>query len=58
MKAIVFHDVGDIRMDDVPEPQKVLTRIEPLTNAIEAYKAFDERQAGWMKVTLEPVLCA
>ncbi|HEY7327775.1 MAG TPA: zinc-dependent alcohol dehydrogenase [Gemmataceae bacterium] len=42
----------------VVKPEKVLTNIEPLTNVIEAYKAFDERQAGWMKVALEPALLA
>ncbi len=42
----------------VVDPEKILTRIEPLTNVIEAYKAFDERQAGWMKVALEPALIA
>jgi len=40
------------------DPEKVLTRIEPLTNVIEAYKAFDEHQPGWMKVALEPALIA
>jgi threonine dehydrogenase-like Zn-dependent dehydrogenase len=40
------------------QPEKVLTRMEPLMNVIEAYKAFDERQPGWMKVALEPVLTA
>lgn len=40
------------------KPEKILTNIEPLTNVIEAYKAFDERQPGWMKVALEPVLVA
>ena len=40
------------------KPEKILTHIEPLTNVIEAYKAFDERQPGWMKVALEPVLIA
>jgi threonine dehydrogenase-like Zn-dependent dehydrogenase len=40
------------------KPEKVLTNIEPLINVIEAYKAFDERQAGWMKVALEPALIA
>ncbi len=49
MKAVVFHGVGDIRVDH---------KIEPLTNVIEAYKAFDERQPGWMKVELEPALIA
>jgi threonine dehydrogenase-like Zn-dependent dehydrogenase len=28
--------------------------VEPLTSVIEAYKAFDQRQAGWIKVELEP----
>jgi threonine dehydrogenase-like Zn-dependent dehydrogenase len=42
----------------VVKPERILTNIEPLTNVIEAYKAFDERQAGWMKVALEPALVA
>ena len=119
MKAVVFHAIGDIRLEDVPEPQieqptdaivsltasaicgtdlhmirgtmpgmrpgtilghegvaiveeiglrnlNVGDRIvipstiacgsqtEPLTSAIEAYKAFDQRQPGWLKVELEP----
>jgi threonine dehydrogenase-like Zn-dependent dehydrogenase len=40
------------------KPEKILTKIEPMTHVIEAYKAFDERQPGWMKVALEPVLVA
>lgn len=36
------------------DPQKILTETEPMTGAIEAYKAFDERQPGWMKVELRP----
>jgi threonine dehydrogenase-like Zn-dependent dehydrogenase len=42
----------------VVHPEKVLTKIEPITHVIEAYKAFDERQPGWMKVGLEPALIA
>jgi threonine dehydrogenase-like Zn-dependent dehydrogenase len=38
------------------DPMQILTQVEPLTDAIEAYKAFDRRQPGWMKVELEPVL--
>jgi threonine dehydrogenase-like Zn-dependent dehydrogenase len=34
------------------EPEQVLTQIEPVTSAIEAYKAFDLRQPGWIKVEL------
>ncbi len=37
------------------DPLKVLTQVEPITDAIEAYKAFDKRRAGWVKVELRPV---
>ena len=36
------------------DPHDVLTKVEPLTSAIDAYKAFDLRQPGWVKVELEP----
>src|SRR5438270_13396637 len=36
------------------DPHEVLTKVEPLTSAIDAYKAFDTRQPGWIKVELEP----
>ncbi len=36
-------------------PKKILTQVEPMTDAIAAYKAFDERQPGWIKVELDPV---
>ena len=36
------------------DPRRILTQGEPDTYAIEAYKAFDERQPGWMKVELQP----
>jgi len=31
----------------------VITQHEPIESAIDAYKAFDTRQAGWIKVKLE-----
>lgn len=37
------------------DPVAILTQHEPLRLAVDAYKAFDERQAGWLKVKLEPV---
>lgn len=37
------------------DPLTVLTRVEPLADVIAAYKAFDERQPGWIKVELRPV---
>lgn len=36
------------------KPSQVLTQKEPVTDAIEAYKAFDKREAGWIKVELVP----
>jgi len=58
MKAVVFHGIGDIRLEDVPEP----TLREP-TDAIcgtnlhfvrGTYRAFDTRQPGWLKAKLDP----
>jgi threonine dehydrogenase-like Zn-dependent dehydrogenase len=36
------------------DPQKILTQTEPMTRAIDAFKAFDEREPGWIKVELDP----
>jgi threonine dehydrogenase-like Zn-dependent dehydrogenase len=36
------------------DPVGILTQVEPMTNVIDAYKAFDTRQPGWIKVELKP----
>jgi threonine dehydrogenase-like Zn-dependent dehydrogenase len=36
------------------QPSTLLTEREPLMSALDAYKAFDERRAGWIKVELVP----
>ncbi|WP_434676781.1 glutathione-dependent formaldehyde dehydrogenase [Pseudomonas sp. R1-18] len=36
------------------DPSRVLTQHEPLTDAISAFKKFDEHKPGWIKVKLEP----
>ena len=36
------------------DPAQVLTKLEPVSDAIEAYKKFDQRSAGWIKVELKP----
>lgn len=36
------------------DPAQILTQAEPLEDAIEAYKAFDRRESGWVKVELKP----
>jgi threonine dehydrogenase-like Zn-dependent dehydrogenase len=40
------------------ELTRFVTNLEPLSTAIDAYKAFDERQTGWVKVELIPQLAA
>jgi threonine dehydrogenase-like Zn-dependent dehydrogenase len=44
----------DLIRTDVVNPSSVLTNLEPLTSAIEAYKLFDRREPGWTKVELLP----
>ena len=36
-------------------PSKILTNQEKFSSAIEAYKSFDRRQEGWIKVMLQPI---
>ncbi len=36
------------------DPSAVLSNVEPLSGIIEAYKAFDTRQPGWVKVEIQP----
>ena len=36
------------------DPSEVLTQYEKLTSAVDAFKAFDTRQPGWIKVELAP----
>ena len=36
------------------DPAKILTQKEPLVSAVEAYKSFDRREPGWVKVKLQP----
>jgi threonine dehydrogenase-like Zn-dependent dehydrogenase len=38
----------------VVDPAEVLTQAGPLVSAIDAYKLFDRRAPGWVKVKLEP----
>lgn len=44
----------DLVRSGAVDPAKVLTQAEPLTDVLAAYKAFDTRQPGWIKVELRP----
>jgi threonine dehydrogenase-like Zn-dependent dehydrogenase len=36
------------------DPAEVLTQVEPISDVVQAYKEFDRRSPGWIKVMLEP----
>ena len=36
------------------DPTEILTQVEPMADVIDAYKAFDRRAEGWIKVELKP----
>jgi len=38
----------------VIKPEHILTKHEPMTDVIDAYRHFDTRDAGWIKVELRP----
>ena len=44
----------DLVRSGVVRPHELITRHEPLPDAIAAFEAFDQRRAGWLKVELEP----
>ena len=44
----------DLVRSGTVDPVRVLTRVEPMQGAIEAYQAFDRREPGWIKVKLKP----
>src|SRR5436190_1479341 len=54
MRYIPF--LAQLVKSGVVDPEKVLTQSEPLLDAIEAYKQFDLRKPGWIKVKLEPAV--
>jgi threonine dehydrogenase-like Zn-dependent dehydrogenase len=52
-RKYIPHLIDTVR-SGVVTPLDVLTRIEPMQDVITAYKTFDQRKPGWMKVELKP----
>lgn len=48
----------DLVRNGTVDPTKVLTQVGSLASVIDAYKAFDRRQPGWVKVELIPGVAA
>ncbi len=44
----------DLVASGAVDPLQILTNTEPMSDAITAYKAFDKREPGWVKVELKP----
>ena len=38
----------------VIDPTKILSQVRPLVEILDAYKNFDLREEGWMKVAIKP----
>jgi threonine dehydrogenase-like Zn-dependent dehydrogenase len=47
-------DLIDLVESGTIHPSTVLTQIEPLTDALEAFRQFDLRRQGWIKIELVP----
>jgi threonine dehydrogenase-like Zn-dependent dehydrogenase len=45
----------DLVRNGTIKPREIITKQQPLQSAIDAYKAFDTHQEGWIKVELQPV---
>ncbi len=45
----------DMARNGTIKPSQIITQHEPLKSAVDAYKAFDTHQEGWVKVELQPV---
>jgi len=50
-----YNTLIDLVVSGALDPAAILTKIEPMQGVIEAYKAFDRREPGWIKVELKPV---
>jgi threonine dehydrogenase-like Zn-dependent dehydrogenase len=46
--------IVDMVRSGVIDPAQILTQVEPMTSVLDAYKAFDQRKSGWVKVELVP----
>jgi threonine dehydrogenase-like Zn-dependent dehydrogenase len=45
----------ELVVSGVMDPARILTQLEPITSAVAAYEAFDQRRPGWMKIELMPM---
>lgn len=51
----IIPQVVDLVASGVADPAQLLTQIEPIDDVVAAYRTFDAREPGWVKVALAPV---
>lgn len=51
----IIPQLVDMVASGLSNPAQLLTQIEPIDDVIEAYRIFDTREPGWIKVALAPV---
>jgi threonine dehydrogenase-like Zn-dependent dehydrogenase len=51
----IIPQLVDLVASGVAEPAQLLTQIEPIDDVVTAYRTFDTREPGWVKVALAPV---
>jgi threonine dehydrogenase-like Zn-dependent dehydrogenase len=47
-------DMIELVRSGIIHPEQFLTQIKPITSAVDAYRAFDHHEPGWIKVKLDP----
>jgi threonine dehydrogenase-like Zn-dependent dehydrogenase len=47
-------ELVDLVRSGVVRPSELITQVDDLPNAVDAYEAFDQRREGWHKVVLDP----
>jgi len=51
----IIPQLVDLVASGVADPAQLLTQIEPIDDVVAAYRTFDTREPGWVKVALAPV---
>lgn len=52
----IIPQLVDLVASGVSDPARLLTHIKPVDDVMSAYRTFDTRKAGWVKVALAPVV--
>lgn len=51
----IIPQLVDLVASGAADPAQLLTQVEPIDDVVSAYRTFDTREPGWVKVALAPV---